>query len=129
MLLKQLERLWRDKVLQIKSFQFPLVCFHKTAFSVEPLKVKRRAQQDGFDIRIIDTWGCSMRWRLVRRLFSVCLLGVCVAGELNAQTTSGELGGVVTDPSRAVVPDADVEIRDSAKGTTQSTKTDQQGVY
>ena len=58
------------------------------------------------------------------------LLGVCVAGELNAQTTtSGALGGVVTDPSRAVVPDADVEIRDSAKGTTQATKTDREGVY
>ena len=37
--------------------------------------------------------------------------------------------GVVTDPSNAVVPDADVEIRDDAKGTIQETKTDQEGVY
>jgi hypothetical protein len=60
----------------------------------------------------------------------VLLLGICVAGELNAQTTtSGALGGVITDPSRAVVPDADVEIRDSAKGTTQATRTDREGVY
>jgi len=49
---------------------------------------------------------------------------------LNAQTTiSGGLTGVVTDPSRAVVPDARVEIQDDAKGTIQSTKTDREGVY
>jgi Carboxypeptidase regulatory-like domain len=44
-------------------------------------------------------------------------------------TTSGALGGVVTDRSGAVVPNADVEIKDNAKGTTQSTKTDHLGVY
>jgi len=37
--------------------------------------------------------------------------------------------GVITDPSNAVVPDANVEIRDDAKGTIQETKTDQEGVY
>ena len=53
-----------------------------------------------------------------------------VANKLNAQTTtSGGLTGVVTDPSSAVVPNADVEIKDAAKGTTYSTKTDQEGVY
>src|SRR5260370_33492225 len=71
-----------------------------------------------------------MRWRPIHRLFSVFLLGVCAASELNAQTTtSGALGGVVTDPSSAVVPNADVEIRDSAKGTTQAARTDREGVY
>jgi len=44
-------------------------------------------------------------------------------------TTSGGLAGVVTDTSGAVVPAVDVVIKDNAKGTTQSTKTDQQGVY
>ena len=44
-------------------------------------------------------------------------------------TTSGGLAGVVTDPSNAVVPNADVEIKDNAKGTHQSTKTDREGVY
>jgi hypothetical protein len=44
-------------------------------------------------------------------------------------TTSGGLAGVVTDPSTAVVPDADVEIKDETKGTHQSTKTDREGVY
>jgi len=37
--------------------------------------------------------------------------------------------GVVTDPSHAVVLGADVEIKDNSKGTTQSTKTDREGVY
>lgn len=36
---------------------------------------------------------------------------------------------MVSDPSHAVVPDATVEIRDDSKGTTQSTKTDSDGVY
>src|ERR1039458_2867113 len=44
-------------------------------------------------------------------------------------TTSGELAGVVTDPSGAAVPDAEVEIKDDSKGTIQSTKTDREGVY
>jgi hypothetical protein len=44
-------------------------------------------------------------------------------------TTSGGLAGVVTDPSKAVVPDADVEIKDNAKSTHQSTQTDREGVY
>jgi hypothetical protein len=44
-------------------------------------------------------------------------------------TTSGGLTGVVTDPSGAIVPNADVRIKDDAKGITNSTKTDQDGVY
>ena len=49
---------------------------------------------------------------------------------LNAQTTtSGGLTGVVTDPSQAVVAGAGVEIKDNAKGTTQSTNSDREGVY
>jgi len=67
------------------------------------------------------------------RPISVLLLFVFLASpanKLKAQTTtSGGLAGVVADPSNAVVPDADVEIRDSAKGTTHSTKTDREGLY
>ena len=44
-------------------------------------------------------------------------------------TTSGGLAGVVTDSSGAVVPNADVEIKQNAKGTTQSTRSDHRGVY
>ena len=58
------------------------------------------------------------------------LVALGAANELHAQTTtSGALTGVVTDPSSALVPHADVEIQDKGKGTIQRTKTDRGGVY
>ena len=63
-------------------------------------------------------------------LLAVLLVTASPVKKLNAQTTtSGGLTGVVSDPSNAVVPDAGVEIKDTAKGTAQSTKTDRNGVY
>jgi hypothetical protein len=71
-----------------------------------------------------------MRSQPVLLSLSALLLAISFSNTLTAQTTnSGGLTGVVTDPSHAVVPNVDVEIRDSAKGTTQSTKTDREGVY
>jgi hypothetical protein len=65
------------------------------------------------------------------RLFSCSLLVVaCLSSELSAQTTtSGGLAGVITDQSKAVIPDAAVEIKDTGKGTTETTKSDREGVY
>jgi hypothetical protein len=70
-----------------------------------------------------------MRLRpLVLSLLAV--LTICPPSELIAQTTaSGALAGVVTDPSHAVVADANVEIKDFAKNASQSTRTDAEGVY
>src|ERR1700674_3907091 len=74
--------------------------------------------------------GCLMRLGPPHLLFFVLLLVITCSTKLNAQTTtSGGLTGVVADPSHAVVPAADVEIRDTAKGSTQSTTTDREGVY
>jgi len=72
-----------------------------------------------------------MRLRPISELLlAVFFVAASPANRLNAQTTtSGALTGVVTDPSHAVVPDAGVEIKDNAKGTTQSAKTDREGVY
>jgi hypothetical protein len=72
-----------------------------------------------------------MRLRPISVLLLAILLAVASpANKLNAQTTtSGGLSGVVTDPSHAVVSGAGVEIKDNAKGTTQSSKTDREGVY
>jgi hypothetical protein len=63
-------------------------------------------------------------------LYSV-LSVICFLGNRSTAqtTTSGSLTGVVTDPSGAFVPNAKVEIRDSAKGTIQTAKTDGDGVY
>src|SRR5271154_6000573 len=66
-----------------------------------------------------------------RRCFSAFLLAISFANGVGAAqtTTSGAVTGVVTDQSLAVLPNADVEIRDVNKGTTASTKTDRDGVY
>lgn len=71
-----------------------------------------------------------MRWRARCFSLSALLIAITFANELRAQTTtSGGLTGVVTDQSGALVSNADVEIKDNSKGTTQSTKTDREGVY
>ena len=71
-----------------------------------------------------------MRSRLKRSLLAAILLAISIANNLRAQTTnSGGLTGVITDQSSAVVPNAMVEIRDEAKGTIQTTKSDREGVY
>ena len=71
-----------------------------------------------------------MRSRPTRLLLSTLLVAIFFGNKLNAQTTtSGGLTGVITDQSSAVVPDTNVEVKDNAKGVTQSAKTDQQGVY
>src|SRR5258708_9065488 len=71
-----------------------------------------------------------MRSCPLRLLLALPLLLTCFLCEVSAQTaTSGSLAGVVTDPSHAVLPGAAVEIKDNAKGTAQSTKTDREGLY
>src|SRR5690348_8707753 len=72
----------------------------------------------------------SMKRKLFILLFVMFFLVLCSVPNSSAQTTtSGGLTGVVTDASTGVVPDAVAEIRDSAKGTIQSAKTDSYGVY
>jgi hypothetical protein len=66
------------------------------------------------------------RLRLLLVLLALLLL---MPISIAQTTTSGGLAGVVTDPSNAVIPNADVEIKDNAKGTNQATKTDREGVY
>ena len=43
--------------------------------------------------------------------------------------TTGDLTGTVTDPSGAVVPNAQVMLKNLDSGTTQTRKTNAQGVY
>src|SRR6516225_6186770 len=74
--------------------------------------------------------GGSMRLWSRHVLLSALFLPIFLTSQVTAQTTtSGGLTGVITDQSSAVVPNADVEIRDSAKGTTYSTRTNPEGVY
>jgi carboxypeptidase family protein len=72
----------------------------------------------------------SLRWKLPLQLVVTLFVFLYSIHDSRAQTTtSGGLMGVVTDPSNALVPDAVVELRDSAKGSIQSAKTDGYGVY
>ena len=62
----------------------------------------------------------------------LCLLSAPISflPNITAQTTtSGALNGVVTDQTRAVVPNAKVVITDPTRGLSQSQKTDHEGVY
>ena len=71
-----------------------------------------------------------MKLRHVVLLFSIHLLVLCLSNKLSAQTTvSGGLTGVIIDSSSAVIPDAQVQIKDNSKGTVQASKTDREGVY
>ena len=72
-----------------------------------------------------------MRAGLSSILFAGLLILVFLSQTgLNGQTTnSGALAGVVSDQTGAVIPEADLEIEDLARGTIRSTKTDHEGAY
>jgi hypothetical protein len=67
--------------------------------------------------------------KTAREFLLVCILTFATPGLYAQSTASGGLGGTVVDPSLAVISDATVEIRDEAKGTVQSTRTDREGSY
>ena len=57
-------------------------------------------------------------------------LAVACSTRLTAQSlTTGDIGGTVTDPSGAVIPSATVNLRGVDTGATQTTTTNQAGVY
>jgi hypothetical protein len=71
-------------------------------------------------------------WQKPSRFAVCCLIATSfsLVNRTTAQTTtSGALTGVITDQTNAVVPDAEIEIKDTARGTTQSTKADSEGLY
>ena len=71
-----------------------------------------------------------MKSWLQGRVVIAQILFIAVTSNLNAQTTSsGGLTGTVTDPSEHVIPGTNVELRDNAKGTLQSIKTNAEGSY
>jgi hypothetical protein len=69
----------------------------------------------------------------LRPLFWISLIPLLMLSpskSLSAQNaTSGGLAGVVTDPSDAVVPHANVELRDNAKGISQKKTTNSDGGF
>ena len=71
-----------------------------------------------------------MNLRLLFLIPLILLLALSISNSLNAQNaTSGGLTGVVTDPSDAVVPGANLELKDNAKGISQTKSTNSDGGY
>lgn len=64
--------------------------------------------------------------RFARNVLTVLVLSALRAG---AQTPTGTIAGLVTDPSGASVPNANVTITEDATNVTHLVKTDEQGRY
>jgi len=63
-------------------------------------------------------------------VFAILVVLSLGSTRLAAQTaTTGDVTGVVTDPSNAVVPDAKLNLKDNAKGNSQDTKTNKDGGF
>ena len=52
-----------------------------------------------------------------------------IQAPLHAQTASGTLTGVVSDPGGAVVPNANVTVKNTATGETRKTVTNGSGIF
>jgi hypothetical protein len=68
---------------------------------------------------------------VVSRLLALAMVTLVFAGAAfaQAQASSADLNGTVTDPSGAVVPGATVTARDTATGVTRNTTSDESGEY
>src|SRR5438046_6308394 len=58
----------------------------------------------------------------------VCLI-VSAAVNVFAQTSSGQIGGVVQDPSKALIPGVSVTLTNTETGITTTQETNETGVY
>jgi hypothetical protein len=72
-----------------------------------------------------------MNWkRFLAIAFALLVASSLSSARLAAQTsTTGDVAGVVTDPSNAVVPEAKLNLKDNAKGNSQETKTNKDGGF
>ena len=72
-----------------------------------------------------------MNWKRFLAVMFALLVGLSIgSGRAAAQTsTTGDVTGVVTDPSGSVIPNAAVNLKDETKGSTQDTKTNANGTY
>jgi hypothetical protein len=72
-----------------------------------------------------------MNWkRFFAAVFALLVVLSLGSTQLIAQTQStGDVTGVVTDPSGGIVPDAKVVLKDVSKGNSQETKTSKDGTY
>src|ERR1700683_1051800 len=89
-----------------------------------------RAIHRDFLYSIEPLGGCMNLKRICAVLFALLVVLSLGSTRLNAQTqTTGDIAGIISDPSNAVVPDAKVTLKDNTKGNTQDTKTNRDGAY
>src|SRR6266436_3784827 len=130
------------------TLSFPAARLHSSRLIPPVLNFVRFRRWLGSE-KVVDDWGRSRAWpeyweigvamkKNMRRLvpgFFVCLSVAvgCLLGPLAqyvcAQTEKASISGRITDQSNAVVPDAEVEIRNTDTVIVASTKTNDQGVY
>ena len=69
------------------------------------------------------------RWKLVSAIL-LALLNIALAQcILRAQNWNSHLEGLITDPSGAVIPGAQLELKNTSTGQIRQTQTDPQGFY
>src|SRR5438876_9348221 len=66
---------------------------------------------------------------MIQKLICVLVLLFAFAGTANAQTFRGAINGTVTDPSGAVVPNAQVKATDKATGIERATLSTSDGQF
>src|SRR5437588_13015072 len=71
----------------------------------------------------------ARRSTLGRRICALVVLVMACALAANAQVTSGNVRGIVTDPNGAVVPNAKVTITEKSTNVSQTTQTTGSGEY
>jgi len=69
-----------------------------------------------------------MRWLKLRFFLAAVFMAMCTVSAL-AQTVTGDIGGVVTDSTGALVAGATVTVTNLATNLTTSTTSNRQGVY
>ena len=63
------------------------------------------------------------------RLCSVILLMICAGLSIHGQTIFGRISGTVTDPNKAVIPNAQVTVTNEATNFARTASTDENGYY
>ncbi len=72
---------------------------------------------------------CAKRISVSRQAAITLVLGIVMSVRLPAQVVGGMILGTIADPSGAMIPNAQVSIKNLATGTTRATVTDAAGFY
>lgn len=111
----------------IKNAIFPIVSGGSAGASCDPSEQPLRVLDSACEWEVVSV----RQVQLCRILLLMVLFGLttAVGPSLSAQAGAGSLSGVVTDPSGAVIPDAQVTITNQATGASWKEATNKEGFY